>query len=111
MRALALMEAEAPQRFPLECGILLHNRAEAALAPSSSRSARSTDLTLLLRFEPSSSEAYFDRGLLQQRAGPACGGAGGLRRAPPLEPALLGAAFQPRQVIWRWPTATRPARL
>jgi tetratricopeptide (TPR) repeat protein len=66
--ALALMEAEAPRRYPLECGILLHNRAK--LHRAIQQPARAIeDLTLLLRFEPSSSEAYFDRGLLQQRAG------------------------------------------
>jgi tetratricopeptide (TPR) repeat protein len=66
--ALALMEAEAPQRYPLECGILLHNRAKLHRAIQQPERAIE-DLTLLLRFEPSSSEAYFDRGLLQQRAG------------------------------------------
>jgi tetratricopeptide (TPR) repeat protein len=65
--ALALMEAEAPQRYPLECGILLHNRAKLHRALQQPERAIE-DLTLLLRFEPSSSEAYFDRGLLQQRA-------------------------------------------
>jgi tetratricopeptide (TPR) repeat protein len=65
---LALMESEAPQRFPLECGILLHNRAK--LHRAQKRPERAIeDLTLLLRHEPCSSEAYFDRGLLQQRAG------------------------------------------
>ena len=66
--ALALMEAEAPRRYPLECGILLHNRAKLHRAIQQPERAIE-DLTLLLRFEPSSSEAYFDRGLLQQRAG------------------------------------------
>ena len=66
--ALALMEAEAPRRYPLECGILLHNRAKLHRAIQQPEGAIE-DLTLLLRFEPSSSEAYFDRGLLQQRAG------------------------------------------
>ncbi|GAB2177173.1 tetratricopeptide repeat protein [Dongia sp. agr-C8] len=66
--ALALMEAEAPERFPLECGILLHNRAKLHRAMKQPERAIG-DLTLLLRYEPSSGEAYFDRGLLQQRAG------------------------------------------
>jgi len=65
--ALALMEAEAPQRYPLECGILLHNRAKLHRAIKQPERAIE-DLTLLLRFEPSSSEAYFDRGLLHHRA-------------------------------------------
>jgi tetratricopeptide (TPR) repeat protein len=66
-RGLALMEAEAPRRFPLECGILLHNRAKLHRAIKQPEQAIA-DLTLLLQFEPSSSEAYFDRGLLHQRA-------------------------------------------
>ena len=65
--ALALMEAEAPRRYPLECGILLHNRAKLHRAIKQPERAIE-DLTLLLGFEPSSSEAYFDRGLLQHRA-------------------------------------------
>jgi tetratricopeptide (TPR) repeat protein len=65
---LALMAAEAPTRFPLECGILLHNRAK--LHRARKRPERAIeDLALLLQFEPCSSEAYFDRGLLHQRAG------------------------------------------
>jgi tetratricopeptide (TPR) repeat protein len=64
---LALMEAEAPQQYPLECGILLHNRARLHLANKRPEGAVD-DLSLLLRFEPSNSEAYFDRGLLHQRA-------------------------------------------
>jgi len=64
---LALMEAEAPQQYPLECGILLHNRARLHLANKHPEGAVD-DLSLLLRFEPSNSEAYFDRGLLHKRA-------------------------------------------
>ncbi|WP_395014743.1 tetratricopeptide repeat protein [Dongia sp.] len=65
---LALMEREAPQRFAFECSILLHNRAKLHRAMKQPERAIE-DLTRLLRFEPSSGEAYFDRGLLQQRAG------------------------------------------
>jgi tetratricopeptide (TPR) repeat protein len=65
--ALALLESEAPRRYPMECGILLHNRAKLHRAVRQPERAIE-DLTLLLRFEPSSSEAYFDRGLLHQRA-------------------------------------------
>jgi tetratricopeptide (TPR) repeat protein len=61
------MEAEAPGQYPLECGILLHNRARLHLAEKHPDRAID-DLSLLLRFEPSNSEAYFDRGLLHQRA-------------------------------------------
>jgi tetratricopeptide (TPR) repeat protein len=64
---LALMEAEAPQQYPFECGILLHNRARLHLANKHPEGAID-DLSLLLRFEPSNSEAYLDRGLLHQRA-------------------------------------------
>jgi tetratricopeptide (TPR) repeat protein len=64
---LALMEAEAPQQYPLECGILLHNRARLHLAEKHPERAID-DLSLLLGFEPSNSEAYFDRGLQHQRA-------------------------------------------
>jgi tetratricopeptide (TPR) repeat protein len=64
---LALMEAEAPQKYPFENGILLHNRARLHRAVKQPDRAIE-DLSLLLQFEPSSSEAYFDRGLLLQRA-------------------------------------------
>jgi tetratricopeptide (TPR) repeat protein len=64
---LALMEAEAPQQYPLECGILLHNRARLHRAEKHPERAVD-DLSLLLRLEPGNSEAYFDRGLLHQRA-------------------------------------------
>jgi tetratricopeptide (TPR) repeat protein len=66
--ALRLMAAEAPRKYPLECGILLHNRARLNIAVQ--QPARAIDdLTRLLRFEPSNSEALFDRGLLKQRHG------------------------------------------
>lgn len=65
---LALMEAEAPRQYPFECGILLHNRARLHLALQQPERAID-DLGLLLRLEPGNSEAYLDRGLLQQRAG------------------------------------------
>jgi tetratricopeptide (TPR) repeat protein len=65
-RGLALMEAEAPQQYPLECGILLHNRARLHRAEHPERAI--DDLSLLLRLERSNSEAYLDRGLLHQRA-------------------------------------------
>jgi tetratricopeptide (TPR) repeat protein len=65
---LALMESEARHRYAFECGILLHNRAKLHRAMKQADHAIE-DLTLLLRFEPSSSEAYFDRGLLRHRAG------------------------------------------
>lgn len=65
--ALTLMESEARRRYKFECGILLHNRAKLHRAVRQPERAIE-DLSLLLRFEPSSSEAYFDRGLLHQRA-------------------------------------------
>ncbi len=65
---LARMEAEAPQQYPFECGILLHNRARLHRAVKDPERAVD-DLSLLLRFEPGNSEAYLDRGLLHQRAG------------------------------------------
>lgn len=64
---LALMEAEAPQQYPFECGILLHNRARLHRANKHPEGAID-DLSRLLRFEPSNSEAHLDRGLLYQRA-------------------------------------------
>ncbi len=64
---LALMEAEAPQQYPFECGILLHNRARLHRAVKDPERAVD-DLSRLLRFEPGNSEAYLDRGLLHQRA-------------------------------------------
>lgn len=66
--ALAYMAREAPAKYPLECGILLHNRARLHVAAGRTAAAIG-DLTRLLEVEPSNSEAYFDRGLIQQRAG------------------------------------------
>jgi tetratricopeptide (TPR) repeat protein len=64
--ALRLMAAEAPIKYPLECGILLHNRARLNIAAKQPERAID-DLSRLLTFEPSNSEAFFDRGLLKQR--------------------------------------------
>lgn len=66
--ALATMRRDAPNRFPLECGILLHNRARLHVAGQRPDDAIA-DLTRLLAGEPSCSEAYFDRALIQQRRG------------------------------------------
>jgi tetratricopeptide (TPR) repeat protein len=63
---LRLMAAEAPIKYPLECGILLHNRARLNIAVKQPERAID-DLSRLLTFEPSNSEAFFDRGLLKQR--------------------------------------------
>jgi tetratricopeptide (TPR) repeat protein len=60
------MAAEAPIKYPLECGILLHNRARLNIAVKQPAQAID-DLSRLLIFEPSNSEAFFDRGLLKQR--------------------------------------------
>jgi tetratricopeptide (TPR) repeat protein len=65
--ALHLMAVEAPIKYPLECGILLHNRARLNIRVKQSAQAID-DLSRLLTFEPSNSEAFFDRGLLKQRA-------------------------------------------
>src|SRR5262249_19703811 len=55
---LRMMEVEAPTKYPLECGILLYNRARLNIAVKQPEQAID-DFTLLLRFEPSNSEAFF----------------------------------------------------
>lgn len=66
--ALAYMRREAPGRYLLECGILLHNRARLHIAGRRIAEAID-DLTALLEVEPWNCAVYFDRGLVQQRAG------------------------------------------
>jgi len=66
--ALAHMRKEAPNKYRSECGILLQNRARLHIAGKDVDAAIG-DLTRLLAVERSNSEAYFDRGLIHQRAG------------------------------------------
>jgi len=65
---LAHMEEYAPTKYRLECGILLHNRARLHVAARQPDRALD-DLTQLLQLEPSNSDAWFDRGRLQQNSG------------------------------------------
>jgi tetratricopeptide (TPR) repeat protein len=62
------MEEQAPTKYRVECGILLHNRARLHVAVQQPDQA-AADLTALLSLEPSNSDAYFDRGRLHQRNG------------------------------------------
>lgn len=62
------MEAQAPTKYRTECGILLHNRARLHVAVKQPVNAIA-DLTELLGFEPSNSDAHFDRGRLHQQKG------------------------------------------
>jgi tetratricopeptide (TPR) repeat protein len=66
--ALAYMRREAPSKYPLECGILLHNRARLHIAGKCIAEAIA-DFTELLEVEPWNCAVYFDRGLIQHRAG------------------------------------------
>jgi len=66
--ALRALARDAPERYSCECGILHHNRARLHIAGKRSAEAIGA-LTEMLSADPSDSEAYFDRGLLQQRAG------------------------------------------
>jgi tetratricopeptide (TPR) repeat protein len=65
---LARLEAEAPSKYPMECIILLHNRARIHLVLGQPERALD-DYTTLLRHEPTNSEAHLDRGILLQRMG------------------------------------------
>jgi tetratricopeptide (TPR) repeat protein len=62
------MQQAAPEKYPRECGILLHNRARLHLAVQEPQQAIE-DLTELLRHEPSNSDALFDRARLHQQRG------------------------------------------
>jgi len=66
--ALDYLAREAPERYPAESTILLHNRARVHVARQEVSEAIG-DLTTLLRHQPSDSEAHFDRGVLHQRSG------------------------------------------
>jgi tetratricopeptide (TPR) repeat protein len=66
--ALEELARDAPEKFAVECPIFLHNRARLHQAMGRPEEAMD-DLTALLSYEPSSSEAYLDRGVIHQRAG------------------------------------------
>jgi tetratricopeptide (TPR) repeat protein len=66
--AIDYMAREAPDRYEAESAILLHNRARLHVVLEQADRAID-DLTTLLRQQPSDTEAYFDRGVLHQRAG------------------------------------------
>jgi tetratricopeptide (TPR) repeat protein len=65
---LRFLEAEAPERYEKESTILLHNRARVHVSMKENTKAIE-DLSTLLRYEPSNSEAHFDRGVIYQRSG------------------------------------------
>jgi tetratricopeptide (TPR) repeat protein len=66
--ALALMARDAPDLYRNESAILLHNMARLAVATGSSDLAIG-HLSTLLSQQPGDSSAWFDRGLIHQRAG------------------------------------------
>jgi tetratricopeptide (TPR) repeat protein len=83
---LRQMQEQAPAKYPVECGILLHNRARLHVAVKQPEGAIA-DLTALLNLEPSNSDAYFDRGRLYQQRGDHAGAVSdydaALRWSPP----------------------------
>jgi tetratricopeptide (TPR) repeat protein len=66
--AIAYLAKEAPERFTSECAILYHNSARLNVLRDRPDVAIA-DLTRLLGQQSANAEAYFDRGLLHQRAG------------------------------------------
>ena len=66
--AIAYLAKEAPERFSSECAILYHNSARLNVIGNRPDIAIA-DLTRLLGQQSANAEAYFDRGLLHQRAG------------------------------------------
>jgi tetratricopeptide (TPR) repeat protein len=66
--AIAYLAKEAPERFISECAILYHNSARLDVVRKRPDMAIA-DLTRLLGRQAANAEAYFDRGLLHQRAG------------------------------------------
>jgi tetratricopeptide (TPR) repeat protein len=66
--AIAYLAREAPERFEGESAILYHNRARLGVIRKRPDDAIA-DLAALLRQQPANGEAYFERGLIHQRAG------------------------------------------
>src|SRR6185369_13014445 len=62
------LQRGAPSKYEMESVILLHNRARIHVALQQPERALE-DYTMLLRHQPSNSEAHLDRGIIYQRLG------------------------------------------
>ena len=96
--ALTLLAQSAPEFYQSQSVILLHNMARLHLATGQSDLAYD-DLTKLLAQLPSDSDAWFDRGLIHQRAGRNEASLADYDMAIRWEPAHVEAHFHRAQVL------------
>jgi tetratricopeptide (TPR) repeat protein len=96
--ALTLLAREAPELYPIESVILLHNMARLHLAAGRTDLAID-DLTHLLSQLPSDGDAWFDRGVIHQRAGRHAASLADYDMAVRWEPAHIQAHFHRAKVL------------
>jgi tetratricopeptide (TPR) repeat protein len=97
-QAIALLAQSAPEFYAIQSNVLLHNRAR--LHVSTGRADLAIDnLSTLLSQMPSDADAWFDRGLIHQRAGSHAASLADYDMAIWWEPAHGHAHFHRAQVL------------
>jgi len=98
LEAIAAMKRSAPELYPIEGAILLHNMARLHVATGRPDTAIGF-LTDLLSQQPSDSSAWFDRAIIHQRAGRLVDALQDYDAALRWEPAHIEAHFNRAQVL------------